>query len=306
MSDRLITPSDAEWPARLNDLAPGAPVDFLFLRGRPLAVDDRTIAIVGARRPTAAGIEAAEMFARGLVEAGFCIVSGLAVGIDGAAHRAALDAGGYTIGVLGCGLDIDYPERNSTLRRRIAELGTLVTEYPEGTPPNTYNFPRRNRIIAALAKGVLFVEGGQQSGGRITVRVALDLDREVFAVPGSIRNPMAAGPNELIRTSSAALVSEVKHVIDEIEPGLVWDASRAARAAGGRIALADDEARILRFLDDTPVSPDVICDRLEMKPGEVALALSRLEIRGLAARRSAGYEVTQSGARARMAPIGAH
>lgn len=300
MSDRVITPSDAEWPPQLNELGPARPPKQLYVRGLPLKADRRTVAVVGARRPTAAGVEAAETLTRGLVEAGFAIVSGLAVGIDAVAHMAALDAGGYTIAVLGCGLDVDYPARNTGLKRRIAQMGgTVLTEYSEGVPAAAFHFPERNRIVAGLVVGVVFVEGGERSGGLITARAALDANRAVFAVPGSCRNPLAAGPNELIRTSQAALVTTVKHICDELEPGLVWDGPPDLGPRRAPVELDELESKVIRFLDDAPAPPDLISNRLALKPGEVAVALSRLEIRGFAARRRNGYELTSGGARVR-------
>jgi DNA processing protein len=301
MSDRVITPSDEEWPAQLNELGPARPVAQLYVRGLPLAADRRTVAVVGARRPTAAGVEAAARLTRGLVEAGFSIVSGLAIGIDAVAHKTALAASGYTIAVLGCGLDVDYPVTNSGLKKKIVSVGTVVTEYGPGAPPSAFHFPERNRIIAGLASGVLYVEGAERSGGRITAQAALDANRAVFAVPGSIRNPLAVGPNELIRTSQAALVSDVKHICDELEPGLVWDSPLEHGPLRTPIKLDDGERLVLEFLDDVPLSIDLICSGLGLKPGEVAVALSRLEIRGFASRRRNGYELSGGGARLRHA-----
>ena len=299
MTDRMITPADAEWPPLFAALGDAAP-ERLYLSGLPLFAGERTVAIVGARRPTAAGLAAAERFAQGLAEGGFDVVSGLAVGIDAAAHRAALAAGGYTVAVLGCGLDWDYPARNSALRKKIVEAGTVVTEYPPGTPPDAFHFPKRNRIIAGLAKGgVLYVEGRERSGGLITAHAALDIGRTVYAIPGSIRNPLAAGPNELIRTGQAALVTEVKHICDEIEPGLVWCEPPSLGIHRSPVVLEGAEEAVLRFLDDRPVSADALCNRLSLKPGQVALALSRLEIRGFVFRRSGGYEITDAGGRVR-------
>jgi DNA processing protein len=303
MSDRVITPSDEEWPAQLNELGPARPVEQLFVRGLSLAADRRTVAVVGARHPTVAGVEAAERLTRGLVEAGFSIVSGLAVGIDTVAHKTALTAGGYTIAVLGCGLDVDYPERNAGLKRGIAKSGTVVSEYPIGSPPSAFHFPERNRIIAGLSAGVLYVEGAERSGGRITARAALDANRAVFAVPGSIRNPLAYGPNELIRTSQAALVTDVKHICDELEPGLVWEEPIDLGPLRSPVTLDDVEKRVLGFLDDAPAAADMVAAGLGLTPGEVAMALSRLEIRGLAGRRRNGYELSGSGARVRRALV---
>ena len=297
MKVRVVTPGDDEWPSQLSELETCTRLKRLFAVGMPLDCGQKTVAIVGTRRPTAAGIEAAEMLASGLAQAGFTVVSGLAIGIDAAAHRAALAAGGSTVAVLGCGVDVDYPKRNRSLKREIAAGGSLLSEYPAGTNPTPFTFPERNRIIAGLSMGVVVVEGGVKSGALITARLALDANRSVFAVPGSIRNPMAAGPNLLIRTSQAAVVTEVKHVCDELAPNLVW--SEASSDDSGIIELGECERDVLALLDDAPVAPDRLCRRLDYPPGEVALALSRLEVRNLVLRRAVGYEISTAGARAR-------
>lgn len=298
VASRQITVTDEEWPDRLREIGSLEAITHLHLVGRRLDVA-KSVAIVGARHPTAAGIEAAETFSRQFVQAGYAIVSGLALGIDAAAHRAALDAGGYTIAVLGYGMDVVYPARQETLKRRIAQDGTLATEFPPGTPPHARNFPQRNRIIAALCQGVLVVEGGAKSGALITARHALDANRNVYAIPGSIRNPLAAGPNSLVRTGQAALVTDPKHVFDDLAPSEIWGG-----AIDGRLDLPPDlddlEARVLRFLDDVPLSPDHLCLKLELDPGKVGYTLSRLEIRGFVRRRSSGYELSQAGCRARQ------
>jgi DNA processing protein len=298
MSVREIRPGDAEWPAALNEIGPHRPPSRLFVAGRGIPHARESIAIVGTRRPTAAGIESAIGLATGLVEAGLAIVSGMAVGIDETAHRATLLAGGHTVGVLGCGLDVDYPQRNSALRDEVGDLGTLVSEYPPGTQPRAAHFPERNRIIAGLSAGVVFVEGSIKSGGRITARLAVDSNRFVFAVPGSVRNPMSRGPNELIRIHQAELVTEVRHICEELAPGLVWSESSRS-TTGDRVELGDDERSLLDLLDDVPIGPDLIAQRLGMAPGRVALSLARLEVRGLAARVSLGYEITDRGSRLR-------
>jgi DNA processing protein len=299
MKVRVVSPGDGEWPSQLSELETCKRLKRLYAVGKSLDCGPKTIAIVGTRRPTAAGIEAAEMLASGLAQAGFTVVSGLAIGIDAAAHRAALSAGGPTVAVLGCGMDIDYPKRNRPLKQEIAARGTIVSEYSAGTQPTQFTFPERNRIIAGLSMGVVVVEGGVKSGALITARLALDANRSVFAVPGSIRNPMAAGPNLLIRTSQAAVVTEVKHVCDELAPNLVW--SEASSDDCGVLELGGCEKDVLSLLDDAPVSPDQLCRRLDYPPGEVALALSRLEVRNLVLRRAVGYEISTAGARARSA-----
>ncbi len=299
MNPRTIGPADAEWPDRLNELGPESPPSRLFLDGRPLRAGDRTVAVVGSRRPTAAGVQIAEEITQGLAEAGFAVASGLAVGIDTVAHRSALDAGGYTIAVLGCGLDVDYPARNAALKRKIISAGTLVSEYEAGIQPQPYHFPARNRIIAGLSAAVVFVEGSERSGGLITARQALDSNRHVFAVPGSVRNPLAAGPNELIRTSQATLVTNAQQVVEELAPGLVWGSGGDAGPPIGQPMMNPTEGRVLLFLDDAPVPLDRVCADLGLTLGEAAIALAALEVRNYVAKRPAGYVVTDAGARVR-------
>jgi DNA processing protein len=304
VSRRTIRPRDPEWPSLLNELGPARSPELLHVEGQELP-ERQLIAVVGSRRPTVAGLDATKLLVTGLVEAGFGIVSGLALGIDAAAHQAALDAGGYTIGVLGYGLDVDYPRRNIKLKARIALEGTLVTEYPDGTQPSPWNFPHRNRIIAGLSKATLVVEGAMKSGALITARCALDANRLVFAVPGSVRNVMAAGSNELIRTSQAALVTETSHMFDELAPQLSFEDAPVLGLGDRAIELSEQEGRVLSLLDDAGVNPDRVCRELELETGAVALALSQLEIRGLALRRGNGYQITTAGARARSARMAA-
>lgn len=299
MTRRVIDAASAEWPPRLRELTPGLRPPRLHVEGRPLQVGTRGIAVVGSRRPSAAGVQTAVEIARGLAEAGLPVVSGLAMGIDAAAHQAALDAGGYTVAVLGCGLDVDYPRRNARLRRRIAECGSLVTEYDPGVEPRPEHFPMRNRIIAGMSHGVVFVEGSERSGGLITARLALEANRHVFAVPGSTRNPLAAGPNELIRTSQASLVTGAQQILEEIAPGLVWGEADVGEPDLGAPLVNAVEAKVLLFLDDVPVSVDRICSGLGLSFGEVAIALAALEVRNYVAKSVRGYGVTTAGARVR-------
>ena len=298
MNRRTMTPRDDEWPARLSEIGPHSVPRSLNLEGRELDCAQKSIAVVGARRPTAAGIEATEALVRPLAEAGFTIISGLAIGIDAAAHRAALRSGGYTIAVLGTGLDVDYPARNSRLRDDIRRKGTLVSEYRDGTQPRPHHFPARNRIVAGLSAGVIVVEGTLKSGALITARLALDSNRSVWAVPGSFRNRNAEGPNELIRTGQAALVTDVNQILEELAPDLVWN-EEGGGGAIGPTSLGDEERSILEVLDDAPLPLERICMMTDLLPGKAALGVSRLEVRGLATRRFDGYEVTGSGARLR-------
>lgn len=296
---RVITPASPEWHEGLvHATAVGLP-DRLFVQGKGLPEHKQSIAVVGTRRPTGAGREAARAISTGLAQAGFAVVSGLALGIDSIAHEAALEAGGHTVAVLGCGLDHDYPKRNRTLKARIGDVGTLVTEYPEGTMPQPYFFPQRNRIIAALSRGVVVIEGADKSGALITARYALDAGRDVYAVPGSIRNPAAAGPNGLIKTSNAALITSVQDIFDDVAPGIVWSETNAR--VGVPPALDDMEAAVLLQMDDGTNPMARLTADVDGPPGQIALALSRLEVRGLIRKRPTGYELSDGGARARGA-----
>lgn len=295
---RRILSGSPEWPQALNELGPHVPPEWIHALGRPIPDPRGSIAIVGTRRPTAAGFQAARQMARACAEAGFAVVSGMAVGIDAAAHEATLRAGGHTVAVLGCGLDVDYPARNRRLKAKIVRHGTLVSEYPHGEQPYPAHFPERNRIVVGLARAVLVVEGGLKSGALITARLALDADRAIFAIPGSLRNAMADGPNELIRTGQAALVTDPRHIFDELAPGLVWH-DPVNRLDPKAPALEAEEIEVLSLMDDVPISLDRIAESVGMSLGRTSLALSRLEVRGLIVRRRMGYEITDAGGRVR-------
>lgn len=295
---RTIGPGSAEWPIRLQELGPHRPPERLHAEG--LAVPcGPAIAVVGTRRPTGAGMEAAYRMAYGLAEAGWVVISGLAVGIDAAAHRAALDARGRTVAVLGCGLDVRYPVANARLRARVAESGTVLSEYPPGTPPAKSHFPWRNRIIAGLSLGVVVVEGNIRSGALVTARLALDMNRAVYAVPGSCRNPMAEGPNELIRRSEAALVTEVDHIFEDLAPSLAWTGgSGLDTSAEPKLSCGPSQLRVLTALDDVPLPAEHLLDHAGMRAAEIAMVLSQLEVRGLVSRSAGGYALTAGGRRA--------
>ncbi len=209
---RILTLLDGDYPPRLRDLTLPPPV--LYLWGQLPA--GPAVAIVGSRRADAYGIEAAEHFARGLAAAGVTVVSGFARGIDAAAHRAALAApGGWTVAVLGCGLDVAYPSGQERLAEEIAARGAVVTEFPFGSLPRPWCFPVRNRVIAALAHGTLVVQAARRSGSLITARHALELGRDVYAVPGSIFAPGAVGPHALIR-DGALLAQDIDDILESL------------------------------------------------------------------------------------------
>ena len=268
---RMLTVLDPGYPAPLLDLALPPPV--LYCLGE--IPDHPATAIVGSRAADTYGREAATLFARRLAEAGLTIVSGLARGVDTAAHRGALAAaGGLTVGVLGCGLDVRYPTGSDRLRRQIAERGAVVTEFPLGTRPEARNFPIRNRIIAALAGGTLVVQGEARSGSLITARLALELGRDVYAVPGRIFDSRSAGPNALIRDGALAALRP-RDILESLPQAqrdrLPADPEPAAGAAGPEAAGVDgDAARLLAAM--TPGEP-LPADRLAATSG---LAVERL------------------------------
>lgn len=211
--NHLITLADPEYPRQLLEIPDPPPL--LYARGRLELLQAPAMAIVGSRNATPQGEKTAEEFAQALSESGYCIVSGLALGIDGAAHRGALRGRGSTIAVVGTGLDIVYPARHRPLAHEISVHGLLVSEFPLGTPSMARNFPRRNRIISGLSRGCLVVEAHLQSGSLITARLAAEQGREVFAIPGSIHSPVSKGCHRLIK-EGAKLVESLQDILEEL------------------------------------------------------------------------------------------
>jgi DNA processing protein len=249
-------------------------------------------------------VDAAQRIAAGLAANGVVVVSGLAVGIDAAAHRAALAAGGATAAVLGCGLDVRYPARNAGLKADIERQGTLLSEYPAGTQPDKFRFPERNRIIAGLCHGVVAVEGLVTSGALLTARIALDANRAVFAVPGSVRNVMAEGPNLLIKRCEAALVTSAEDVLDEMS----WPVVEAGTGAQDDLPdLVPDQIAVLAVLDDRPLHPEDLAEMAGLTDGDFLRAVTHLEGWGLAHRTMGGCQITRQGSdvRASLAAAGA-
>lgn len=261
---------------------------LLYIRGQARLLDGPALAIVGSRNASAQGRANAEAFAEALSGAGLCIVSGLALGIDAAAHEGALRRCGGTVAVVGTGPDQAYPPRNRTLCERIAADGCIVSEYPVGTPPLPGNFPKRNRIISGLAAGVLVVEAAAQSGSLITARQAAEQGRDVFAIPGSIHATLAKGCHALIR-EGAKLVDTAQHVLEALAQSPLL-ALQAARLPAPDISLtdikidngpgSDADAALLDGLGHDPVEPDVLLARLGWSPGELSARLLVLELAG--------------------------
>ncbi len=271
--------TDPAYPELLRELAD--PPLLLFLRGDIHLLGQQQIAIVGSRHASRIGLENARAFARHLACEGLPVTSGLAAGIDGAAHEGALD-GGHTLAVLGTGLDRVFPARHRELAHRIAEHGLLVSEFPPGTPPLPGNFPRRNRIIAGLTLGTLVVEAALKSGSLITARLAAELGREVFAIPGSIHNPQARGCHALIR-EGAKLVETGDHVIEELLPTLLFNPSSetpAKEPPPEASTLDPDHAELLELMGFDPVSSDWLVANSRFSAAEISSMLLLLELQG--------------------------
>ncbi len=276
----------AAYPAGLGDLPDPPPV--LFRRGAGTPDSERTIAVVGTRAASSYGLRTAYSLGRELGRWGWTVVSGMARGIDAAAHSGALDAGGRTIGVLGTGVDREYPAENRDLYRRMRTDGVLLSEFEPGAPPTRSAFPRRNRVIAALARGVIVVEAGGRSGALNTADHALDLGREVLAVPGRIDDRSAAGCLRLLR-QGAGLVAGVQDVFDAL--GWLCLEPQAPEPDGGSAPAADGsegDRRLLGALSRGPRSPDELAVGLEMPVTKVLGGLGRLELEGWVERRPGG------------------
>jgi DNA processing protein len=273
---RVLDLDHPAYPARLRAIAD--PPLVLVVRGS-LDGEAPAIAIVGARRATAYGKRVAAELATGLAGAGVVVVSGLAAGIDAAAHQATLAAGGSTVAVLGTGIDRVYPRWHGPLTARIAAAGALVTELAVGAPPLQHHFPKRNRILSGLTLGTVVVEAGERSGSLITARLAAEQGREVFAVPGPLGAPLHEGPHRLIQ-EGAKLVRRVDDVLDEMAPALVGLARRAAAARAAAV-LTDDERTVLGALEPDGGHVDAVIARTATAPASVLETLLALELRGL-------------------------
>ncbi|WP_407276823.1 DNA-processing protein DprA [Halothiobacillus sp. DCM-1] len=281
-SHHLILAGDPHYPALLHSL-PDAPA-ALFARGDIRLLDEPQLAMVGARNATTGGLNNARAFAKHLAACGLVITSGLALGIDAAAHDGALQAQGATIAVMGTGPDLIYPQQNQPLAQRILNTGgLLVSEWPPGTPARKEHFPRRNRLISGLAEGVLVVEAGLQSGSLITARLATEQGREVFAIPGSIHNPLARGCHRLIR-DGAKLVETAQDIFEELAPRL----GARLRSAPDTPALdpvsapaqEESHAQLLALLGFDPQTADSLIHASGLTPAEVSSILLMLELEG--------------------------
>ncbi len=279
---RLIPRGHPDYPPLLREI-PDPPV-ALYLRGSLSPLDRRAVAIVGSRQATDYGRRSADRFAAELVEAGFTVVSGMAKGVDTAAHHGALRAGGRTLACLGCGVDVAYPYENRELAQRIAGSGALLSEYPMTAPPDAWHFPSRNRVISGLSLGVLIVEAPRSSGALITIECALEHNREVFAVPGNVDNPRNRGPHALIK-DGAKLVETVEDILAELPP--VQPAQRRLaldEVPAAPPELKPEEAALYALLNEEPKAVDDLILESALPAARVSGTLLMLELKGLATR----------------------
>jgi len=283
---RICVLSDEDYPALLRQISDPPPVLYLF--GNSEVIGFQQIAMVGSRTPTPMGRETAHEFGAHLAALGLVVTSGLAHGIDAAAHRGAVSVGGMSIAVTGTGLDRVYPARHHDLAHEIAETGVLISEFSLGSPPRPGNFPRRNRIISGLSRGVLVVEAALRSGSLITARLALEQGREVFAVPGSIHNPLAKGCNTLIR-QGAKLVETAKDILEEF-PDFAAEAPAEPRqdSAVTAFELDEDYRKVLENVGFEPTSVDKVVERSGLTADAVCSMLLVLELQGYVATMSGG------------------
>ncbi|MBK8025653.1 MAG: DNA-protecting protein DprA [Chloroflexi bacterium] len=272
---RLIVQTDSDYPAAMRPLPDAPPV--LYARGALIPADEKAVAIVGTRKATGYGRDVARRLAGELASAGVTIVSGLAHGIDAIAHQAAMEAGGRTIAVLGCGIDQVYPRDHAALARQISEHGAVLTEFPLGSQPEGRHFPRRNRIISGISLGVIIVEAPEKSGALITAAFALEQGREIYAVPGSIFSAASTGCHRLIQ-DGARIVVEVNDILDDLSITSEQIMTRAA--VQETLPLTAAQVAVLRAFGSEPVHVDVVVRTVGMAASAVISALTSLELQG--------------------------
>lgn len=274
---RIVTIWDEEYPENLKKIYD--PPVFFFIRGEFQKIDNMAIALVGTRNATSYGRGCTESFSQNFVKQGVTVVSGMARGIDTFAHWAALNAGGRTVAVLGCGVDVTYPSENKKLMQRIAEQGAVISEFPMGAKPDAPNFPRRNRIVSGISLGVVVVEAGKKSGALITANMALEQNREVFAIPGNITSPQSVGTNHLI-LEGAKLVTNVNGVIEELKPQLSQLLS-AKKIIKKKVSLSPPEQTLWDSLSTDAIHIDQIALNNKMSVSQALGVLLSLELKEL-------------------------
>jgi DNA processing protein len=278
----VLLRGEAGYPSLLQEVYD--PPLVLYARGRPEVAELPSVAIVGTRRPTFYGLQMAEGLAADLAEHGVCVISGLARGIDGAAHRGCLDAGGSTIAVLGCGIDVVYPREHRNLTERILKNGLLLSEFPPGTSPSPQNFPVRNRIISGLGLGTLIVEASEYSGSLITARLTMEQNREVFALPGNLTSPQSFGPNFLIK-QGAKLVQSWRDIVEEFPAEIRHEILAREDVEPVRCPelelLSDEEINLLGVLQtDKALQFDLVYRAASLEISRLSDLLLGLEMRG--------------------------
>jgi len=274
----LLTWTSADYPTNLRVIDGSPPV--LYLRGTWLPSDDLSVAVVGTRSPSVYGKEVARQLASGLARSGVTVVSGMALGIDGIAHHAALEAGGRTVAVFGCGVDRIYPSRHRTLASAIMGNGALISDYALGTPPDARNFPPRNRLISGLTLGTLVVEAGARSGALITLKFALEQGRDTFAVPGGIHSRKSDGTNRAIQRGEAMLVTCVEDVLEELNLSMVVQ-QREVREV---VPDTPTEEALLQALGQEPTHIDDIVRVSGLPTATVSSGLCMMELKGMVRR----------------------
>jgi DNA processing protein len=275
---RAVIFSDAEYPDPLREIHD--PPMLLYMKGSIIPGKATFVAIVGSRNSTPYGVKTAENLAQGLARRGLGVVSGLARGIDSAAHWGCIEGRGFTIGVLGTGIDSVYPPSNKKLFDVMVEKGAVITEFPLKTPPEPKNFPIRNRLISALSRGVIVVEATMKSGSLITASVALEQGREVFAVPGSVHSFKSQGCHFLIK-QGAKLVENADDVLDELGLNYSYAAKKDSYAEPPLPPMEDNEKKVYALIGDYPVHIDDIVREGNMEPGAVSAVLMRMELKGI-------------------------
>jgi DNA processing protein len=275
---KIITFKDEDYPKRLKDIYD--PPALLYVRGELRREDELAIAIVGSRKTSPYGRWITEKIGQDLAHHGVTVVSGMARGIDSVAHQGALQGGGRTMAVLGCGVDVIYPSENRNLFYQIIEQGAILSEFPIGSPPEGGHFPRRNRIISGLSIGVVIVQAGSESGSLITASYALEQGREVFAVPGNVGAEGSRGTNQLIK-EGAKLVESTEDILEEILPQWRREKGTTPKAESPVLHLPEEEEVLYRLLGETPLHIDAIIRESQLDPGKVSSLLLNLELKGL-------------------------
>jgi len=270
---QALSPDSKGYPTRLKEIYDHPPL--LYVKGN-LQPDEWSLAVVGTRRPTVYGRQLTEELVADLVRQNLTIVSGLARGVDSIAHNAALEAGGRSLAVLGCGVDVIYPSENAALAGRLVENGALISEHPPGTRPRPEYFPRRNRIISGLSLGVLITEAGEDSGALITASRALEQNREVFAVPGSVLSPQSAGCNRLIQ-EGAKLVRDHRDILEELNLTAMGHQAQMKEL----IPATEEEAQLLGCLTAEPSHIDEVCRLSHLPMATVSSTLAMMELKGM-------------------------